>query len=58
MKTLGTYLLIFGIGTFVLHMFGLQFKVMRIFGGSQTTAAIIFAAVGAILWFVGRRQEA
>ena len=49
MKNLGCFLMILGVGSFVLPLFGLQFKIMRLFGESPTVA-IIMAIVGIALF--------
>jgi hypothetical protein len=49
MKRFGIFLLVIGIGTFILPYMGLQFKIMSIFGDNQRTAAIVAAVVGLIL---------
>jgi hypothetical protein len=49
MKRFGIFLLVIGIGTFILPYMGLQFKIMSIFGDNQGTAAIVAAVVGLIL---------
>jgi uncharacterized membrane protein YeaQ/YmgE (transglycosylase-associated protein family) len=51
MKRLGWFLVILGVGSFILPLFGLQFKLMMLFGDSPI-AAIVMAIVGAIILVV------
>jgi uncharacterized membrane protein YeaQ/YmgE (transglycosylase-associated protein family) len=48
MKRLGWLLVILGVGSFILPFFGLQFKLMMLFGDSPIVA-IVMAIVGAII---------
>ena len=48
MKRLGWFLVILGVGSFILPLFGLQFKLMMLFGDSPIVA-IVMAIVGAII---------
>ena len=48
MKSFGWFLIIMGVGSFILPLFGLQFKIMRLFGDSPIVA-IIMAVVGIAL---------
>ncbi len=58
MKKLGTYLLIFGLGSFVLPFFGLQFKIFSAMGESQAMIGVGAIVVGAVLLVAGGRSEA
>ena len=48
MKRLGWFLVILGVGSFILPLFGLQFKIMMLFGDSPIVP-IIMAIVGGII---------
>ena len=54
MRSLSIYLLLFGIGTFVLHALGMEFRLMRVFGESQNLAAGVMIALGAGLFVMSR----
>ena len=62
MKSIGSLLFILGAGSFVLNMLGMQFTVLQwIDNWGETTGLGIrvgLIAVGAGLWFVGRKQQA
>ena len=62
MKSLGGLLFIFGAGSFVLNLLGMEFKLLGWIDnwGATTGIAIRFGlvVVGAALWFVGRKREA
>lgn len=49
MGKLGVTLLIFGIGSFILPLFGLQFKLFLLFGGASPVVSIILAIIGVLL---------
>jgi hypothetical protein len=53
MVSFGVLLLILGIGSFILPLLGLQFRVLSVFGPNQDVAAIAMAVVGAALVVVG-----
>lgn len=53
MQRIGTYLLILGVGAFILPMFGLQFRLLNALGDSQTIVAGVLAAAGVVLIAVG-----
>lgn len=61
MKNIGTYLVIFGIGSIILNQLGREFVfLMWIDGWGETVGWAIrggSAALGAVLWFVGNSQE-
>ena len=42
-------LLIFGVGSFILPMFNIQFSVVQIFGDYQIPAGIALAVLGVVL---------
>ncbi len=58
MRQWGTYLLIFGVGAFVLPMFGLQFKILSVFGDSLPLVAGAMAAAGGVMVGLSYRQTA
>ena len=49
MRGLGIMLLIFGIGSFVLPMMGMQFRLLSLFGEYSQIAGGVLAVIGAIL---------
>lgn len=56
MDRLGWLLTIFGIGSFILPLLGLEFRIMRIFGDATPIAAAVMAVVGIVLLVISRRQ--
>lgn len=58
MKKLGTYLLLFGLGSFVLPFFGLQFKIFNAMGESQGMVGLGAIVIGAVLLVMGGRTQA
>ncbi len=52
MKRLGVFLIIFGAGSFILPLFGLQFRLLSLFGNYTSIAAIIAVVVGVVLLIV------
>ena len=61
MKSLGGWLFIFGAGSFLLHFFDMEFRLLSwIDNWGPTTGIAIrvgLIVVGAALWLVGRKQE-
>jgi carbon starvation protein CstA len=58
MVGLGVALLILGLGSFLLPMLGLQFRLLSIFGEeNETIAGIALAVIGAVLIIVGTMQR-
>jgi hypothetical protein len=58
MKSWGTLLIVLGIGSFILPMMDIQFKLIQIFGeGNEKLAGGAFIAVGAVLFLLGKKQE-
>ena len=53
MKRFGFLLLILGLGSFVLPFFGLQFKILSLFGDNQPMVAIGAIVVGVLLLLIG-----
>jgi uncharacterized membrane protein YgdD (TMEM256/DUF423 family) len=49
MRSWGIYLLIFGIGAFVLPMMGLQFKLLSLLGNATPLVAGLLIVAGIIL---------
>jgi hypothetical protein len=54
MMRFGVLLLILGIGSFILPLFDVQFKIMAVFGSAQPIVAGVMIALGAFLIFAGR----
>lgn len=52
MKKIGMYLMIFGIGIFVLPMFGFEWKFMILFKGHESLIGLGSAIVGCIMYFM------
>jgi len=58
MRGLGVALLILGIGSFILPLVGMQFRLLSLFGeGSQPIVAIVIAVIGAVLIFVSMSRD-
>ena len=62
MKSWGAWFFIFGAGSFVLNMLGMEFVLLSWidnWGATVGTAIRVgLLVVGAAMWLVGRRQEA
>ncbi len=58
MRQWGIYLLIFGVGAFVLPMFGLQFTILSVFGESLPLVAGAMAVAGVAMVGMSYRQSA
>jgi hypothetical protein len=58
MRQWGIYLLIFGVGAFVLPMMGLQFKILSVFGESLPLVAGAMAVAGGVMVGLSYRQHA
>jgi predicted amidophosphoribosyltransferase len=54
MKKWGLYLLLFGILSFILPIFGFQFHIFNIFGEGQAAVALLLIGIGIVLFFVGK----
>lgn len=50
MRTWGIWLLVLGVGAFILPYFGLQFKILNVFGEAQPMVAGGIAVVGAVMF--------
>ena len=53
MKKLGFWLIVLGVGAFILPKIGLQFKIINLFGKYQGVAAAAFAVVGILMFLAG-----
>lgn len=49
MRSWGIWLLVLGVGAFILPYFGLQFKILNVFGDALPLVAGGIAVVGAVL---------
>jgi hypothetical protein len=58
MRQWGIYLLIFGVGAFILPMVGLQFKILNVFGESLPLVAVAMALAGGVMVGLSYRQHA
>lgn len=60
-KSFGIFLIVLGIGSWILPIFGLQFKLIYIpsllLGLPQVVSGILFLVVGIILLLLGLRNE-
>lgn len=50
MRTVGTYCLVFGVGSFVLPMLGLQFKLLSLFGSATPLVGLGLIVLGGVLF--------
>ena len=57
MARLGVFMLVMGVGSLVLPLIGLQFKIMSLFQPAQPIAGIALAAAGGLFAFMGSRQK-
>jgi hypothetical protein len=53
----GVILLFLGIGSFILPLIGMQFRLINIFGDDPATSAIVFIIAGAVLVAIGKARE-
>jgi hypothetical protein len=62
MKSIGSLLFVFGAGSFVLNLLGMEFKLLSWIDTWGATAGIAIRVglmvLGAALWFIGRKQPA
>lgn len=62
MKSWGMWFFIFGAGSFVLNMLGMEFVVLSWIDNWGPTVGIVIRValmvVGAAMWLIGRKQEA
>ena len=49
MRQAGVYCLIFGVGSFVLPMLGLQFRLLSLFGSATPLVGLGLAVLGGVL---------
>jgi hypothetical protein len=56
MRQIAIFLLVMGIGSFVLPMMGLQFRLMSIFGGASSMVAIGCIIVGGVLLAISLKR--
>ena len=54
MRSWGIYLLIFGIGSFLLPMMGLQFKLLSLLGNSTPIVGGLLTVAGVVLLVLSR----
>ncbi len=57
MVRIGVLLIVFGIGSLLLPMFDLQFRLMSLLDDYQPIAGIVVAGIGAVLVFLGMRNK-
>ena len=57
MKGWGTLLVLLGVGSFILPAFGMQFRLINVFGGDPSSSGILFIIVGAVLYLIGQARE-
>lgn len=57
MVRLGVFLIVMGIGSLIMPLLGRQFYLMMLFDGVQPAAGIIIAVLGALLAFIGARNN-
>lgn len=55
-KGLGGLLTVLGVGSFVLPLMGIQFKLMAIFGDYTWLAGIAATILGVTLMMIGKKQ--
>lgn len=58
MTKLGGYALIFGIGSFLLPIFGLQFTLISALGLDNPVASLVISIIGILLLLLGRTTVA
>jgi hypothetical protein len=54
MRKWGLSLLVLGAFSFILPMFGMQFRLLALFGGAQPIVAVIFMIVGVLMFMMSR----
>jgi hypothetical protein len=57
MRGFAILLIVLGVGTFVLPMMGLQFRLMSLFGSAQPIVAVVAAVVGVVLLIVSLKKS-
>ena len=58
MRTAGIYCLIFGVGSLVLPLVGLQFRLLSLFGAATPVVAVGLIVVGGVLLVAGPKEAA
>ena len=58
MRQAGVYCLIFGVGSFVLPMLGLQFKLLSLFGSATPLVGLGLVVLGGVMFVAGQKQTA
>ncbi len=53
MQKLGAFLVVMGLGSFILPMLGYQFELMSMFGDKQTLAGIGAIILGVLMFLFG-----
>lgn len=56
MASVGVLLIILGLGSLLLPMFDIQFRIMSLLDDYQPIASIVIAAIGVALVLLGRRR--
>jgi hypothetical protein len=57
MKSWGVTCLILGVGSYVLPKFGMQFRLLSLFGEATPIVAAVLTVLGIVLLVVGARQD-
>jgi protein-S-isoprenylcysteine O-methyltransferase Ste14 len=57
MVRIGILLIVFGVGSLLLPMFDLQFRLMSLLDDFQPAAGIIVAGIGGLLVIIGMRNR-
>ena len=57
MRKFGSTMLILGVGSFILPMIGLQFKILNLFGDKVPFISIGLIIFGLILILIGKDEE-
>lgn len=57
MKRWGALLIVIGVGSFILPLFGLQFRAINAGGGDPSSSGVLFIVAGGALFFIGQALE-
>jgi len=57
MRGWGTTLILLGVGSFLLPFFGMQFRLMSLFGDSPVVPAMVMICAGGALFYFGDSDE-
>ncbi len=57
MKRWGLLLVVIGVGSFILPMFGMQFRLVNLAGGDPSASGVLFIIAGAVLYLIGQALE-